>query len=121
MASRTRPDDSDSLQTFLDRTTSFSLRAVYDLMILNWRLCVEPVNVITCDGRVIVGILKGFDQAMNVALSHCHERIFSLETAVSVTQLGVYLIRGDNVYDWWRLVFRLYPSCAHRDSPAGAV
>jgi len=34
---------------------------------------------------------------LNVVLSHCHERIFSLDAAVNVVQLGVYLVRGDNV------------------------
>lgn len=41
--------------------------------------------------------MKGFDQALNLALSHSHERIFSLTEPVTVNQLGVYLIRGDNV------------------------
>lgn len=35
---------------------------------------------------------------MNLALSHSHERVFSTNESVSVTQLGVYLVRGDNVY-----------------------
>lgn len=34
---------------------------------------------------------------MNLALSHSHERVFSMEEPVSVAQLGVYLVRGDNV------------------------
>ncbi len=42
--------------------------------------------------------MSGFDQAMNVALSHAHERIYSLERPVTVVQLGIYLVRGDNVY-----------------------
>lgn len=41
--------------------------------------------------------MKGFDQTLNLALSHSHERIFSPTDAVTVNQLGVYLIRGDNV------------------------
>ncbi|CAG8745116.1 37794_t:CDS:2 [Gigaspora margarita] len=35
------------------------------------------VEVITSDGRVIVGTFKGFDQTKNVILSSCHERVFS--------------------------------------------
>jgi len=34
---------------------------------------------------------------MNLALSHTHERLFSLQAAVAVIQLGLYMIRGDNV------------------------
>ena len=51
----------------------------------------------TCDARIIVGILEGFDQAMNLILSHSHERVFSLDEPVAVVQLGLYLLRGDNV------------------------
>lgn len=34
---------------------------------------------------------------MNVVLENCHERVFSLDAPVGVVQLGVYLIRGENV------------------------
>ena len=34
---------------------------------------------------------------MNLALTHTHERLFSLQKAVTVIQLGLYMIRGDNV------------------------
>ncbi|PJF16907.1 hypothetical protein PSACC_03288 [Paramicrosporidium saccamoebae] len=43
------------------------------------------------------GILKGYDQTVNLILSQCHERIFSPTNPVSVAQLGLYLIRGENV------------------------
>ncbi len=58
----------------------------------------RAVAVVTCDGRVIVGLLEGFDQTMNVVLSACHERVFSRERPVAVAQLGTYLVRGENVY-----------------------
>lgn len=58
---------------------------------------IEPVSVMTCDARLIVGILEGFDQAMNLILSHSHERVFSLDEPVAVVQLGLYMLRGDNV------------------------
>lgn len=34
---------------------------------------------------------------MNLILSQSHERIFSLDEAVKVVQLGLYVLRGDNV------------------------
>ncbi len=42
--------------------------------------------------------MEGYDQMMNVILSQSHERVFSLEEPVSVVQLGLYILRGDNVY-----------------------
>lgn len=42
-------------------------------------------------------MLEGFDQTLNLILSQSHERVFSLDEPVSVVQLGLYVIRGDNV------------------------
>ncbi|RHZ79053.1 hypothetical protein Glove_152g43 [Diversispora epigaea] len=55
------------------------------------------VEIITSDGRVIVGLLKGFDQTINVILSNCHERIYSETEGVERMNLGLYIIRGDNI------------------------
>ena len=55
------------------------------------------VLVVTCDGRTIVGVLKGFDQTTNVILAQSHERIFSEDEGVQRAPLGLYLVRGDNV------------------------
>ncbi|KAJ1953672.1 U6 snRNA-associated Sm-like protein [Dispira parvispora] len=57
----------------------------------------ERVLVITNDGRVLVGMLKGFDQVTNLILSDCQERIFSLDEGVETATLGLYLVRGDAV------------------------
>jgi len=57
----------------------------------------EIVSVITCDGRNIVGYLRGFDQTVNLILDECHERIMSQNEAVQQVPLGLYIIRGDNV------------------------
>jgi U6 snRNA-associated Sm-like protein LSm8 len=35
------------------------------------------VNVITNDGRCIVGLLRGYDQTNNLVLESCHERVYS--------------------------------------------
>ena len=34
---------------------------------------------------------------LNLVLSKSHERIFSPENPVGIVQLGVYILRGDNV------------------------
>jgi U6 snRNA-associated Sm-like protein LSm8 len=57
----------------------------------------EIVNVITADGRTIIGLLRGFDQHLNIVLDQCHERIFSTTEGVKQEKLGLYIIRGENV------------------------
>ncbi|KAJ1678666.1 hypothetical protein EV182_003585 [Spiromyces aspiralis] len=55
------------------------------------------VLIITNDGRVIVGTLSGFDYSTNVIVEKCQERIFSTDEPVEVVELGLYLIRGDDI------------------------
>lgn len=43
------------------------------------------------------GALRGYDQATNLILADCQERVFSTKAGVEVLALGLYLIRGDNV------------------------
>ncbi|XP_031571779.1 U6 snRNA-associated Sm-like protein LSm8 [Actinia tenebrosa] len=57
----------------------------------------HTVAVITQDGRMIVGILKGFDQTVNIILDESHERVFSSGSGVEQVLLGLYIIRGDNI------------------------
>ncbi|XP_003383057.1 PREDICTED: U6 snRNA-associated Sm-like protein LSm8 [Amphimedon queenslandica] len=57
----------------------------------------RSVSIITGDGRVIVGTLKGFDQTVNIILSNSHERVYSSSSGVEQVQLGLYIIRGDNI------------------------
>merc|ERR1712060_953291 len=57
----------------------------------------KVVQVITNDGRNIVGVLKGFDQTTNVILDECHERVFSSTSGVEQVVLGLYIVRGDNI------------------------
>lgn len=47
---------------------------------------------------MIVGTLKGFDQSVNIILDESHERVFSSNQGVEQVMLGLYVIRGDNVY-----------------------
>ncbi|KAI9281847.1 hypothetical protein BY458DRAFT_201945 [Sporodiniella umbellata] len=54
------------------------------------------VSVITIDGRVLMGVLRGTDQTANVILEKCQERVFSLEGTETIP-LGLYIVRGDNI------------------------
>jgi U6 snRNA-associated Sm-like protein LSm8 len=55
------------------------------------------VSVITADGRIIIGTLKGFDQTINLILDDSYERVYSTAQGVEQVLLGLYIIRGDNV------------------------
>ncbi|KAI8477236.1 MAG: hypothetical protein J3K34DRAFT_398766 [Monoraphidium minutum] len=55
------------------------------------------ITVITNDGRHIVGVLRGYDQATNLILEDSHERVYSTKAGVDVLALGLYVIRGDNI------------------------
>ena len=57
----------------------------------------KQISVITCDGRNIVGTLRGYDQVTNVILEECHERVYRLDAGVEQVVLGLYIIRGDNI------------------------
>ncbi|XP_077982383.1 U6 snRNA-associated Sm-like protein LSm8 [Glandiceps talaboti] len=57
----------------------------------------HTVSVVTNDGRMIVGTLKGFDQTINLILDESHERVFSSTQGVEQVVLGLYIIRGDNI------------------------
>ncbi|GJY17500.1 zf-CCHC domain-containing protein [Tanacetum coccineum] len=43
------------------------------------------ISVITNDGRNIVGLLKGFDQATNIILDESHERVYSTKGEVNLS------------------------------------
>jgi len=57
----------------------------------------KSVNIVTADGRIIIGTLRGFDQAINIILEESHERVFSSTGGVEQVPLGLYIVRGDNV------------------------
>ena len=61
------------------------------------KLIDKSVSVITNDGRNFVGTLRSFDQKTNIILSECQERVYTTNKEVTVDQLGIYFIRGDNV------------------------
>ena len=53
--------------------------------------------MITNDGRVLIGELKGFDQLTNLVLNDCIERVYSNDHGVDQADLGLQIIRGDNM------------------------
>ncbi|KAJ7512752.1 hypothetical protein B0H11DRAFT_1698093 [Mycena galericulata] len=55
------------------------------------------VLLILQDGRVIVGVMAGFDQKSNVVLSDSKERTYSIDAGVEETPLGLYLVKGDMI------------------------
>ncbi|TEB19159.1 Sm-like ribonucleo protein [Coprinellus micaceus] len=55
------------------------------------------VELILQDGRVIIGILAGFDQKSNVVLSASKERVYSMDEGVEEIPLGLYLVKGDMI------------------------
>jgi U6 snRNA-associated Sm-like protein LSm8 len=62
---------------------------------LNKRVC-----VMTADSRVLVGTLAGSDTSTNLILKDTEERTVRApddDEPSSVTPMGLYLVRGDNV------------------------
>ncbi|CCF51924.1 hypothetical protein NDA18_003725 [Ustilago nuda] len=57
----------------------------------------QTVLVITQDGRVIVGLLKGSDSVGSIILANSVERIFSSDQGVEELPLGLYILRGDGI------------------------
>mmetsp|Transcript_44564 Transcript_44564/g.93522 ORF Transcript_44564/g.93522 Transcript_44564/m.93522 type:complete len:100 (-) Transcript_44564:364-663(-) len=57
----------------------------------------KPVTVLTCDGRLITGTLTGYDQLQNLILSHSYEKVYSMENSMERVELGLFVVRGDNV------------------------
>ncbi|EME31962.1 Sm-like protein LSM8 [Galdieria sulphuraria] len=57
----------------------------------------KTVSVVTNDGRILIGILKGFDQSCNVILESTVERIFGTDVAMQEVAVGLYVLRGDDI------------------------
>lgn len=51
----------------------------------------------TGDGRIILGELVGHDQVQNLILNDAKERVYSAGSPPEIVDLGLYVIRGDNV------------------------
>ncbi|KAL4456196.1 hypothetical protein ABPG74_014157 [Tetrahymena malaccensis] len=61
------------------------------------KLLFKKIQIVTTDGKVLIGVLKGLDQALNSILSDCVERVFSSENNTKAVKHGLYLLRGDNI------------------------
>ena len=57
----------------------------------------KTIKIITTDGRVFIGVLKGLDQAMNMILAETEERVYSLKEVARQEPLGIYFVRGDSI------------------------
>eukprot|EP00580_Thalassiosira_gravida_P006146 CAMPEP_0201634164 /NCGR_PEP_ID=MMETSP0493-20130528/7208_1 /ASSEMBLY_ACC=CAM_ASM_000838 /TAXON_ID=420259 /ORGANISM="Thalassiosira gravida, Strain GMp14c1" /LENGTH=104 /DNA_ID=CAMNT_0048105983 /DNA_START=125 /DNA_END=439 /DNA_ORIENTATION=- len=57
----------------------------------------KPITVLTCDGRLISGILQGYDQLQNLVLVKSYEKVYSLDNPMERVDLGLFVVRGDNV------------------------
>mmetsp|Transcript_56828 Transcript_56828/g.63542 ORF Transcript_56828/g.63542 Transcript_56828/m.63542 type:complete len:96 (-) Transcript_56828:1483-1770(-) len=57
----------------------------------------KSICVITSDGRIILGDLVGHDQVQNLILNDAKERVYSNGLSPEEVELGLYVIRGDNV------------------------
>jgi len=57
----------------------------------------QAVSVITSDGKVLVGTLKGIDNGINIILDDSHERVYSEDQGVEKHHLGLCVIRGEHV------------------------
>ena len=55
------------------------------------------ITLITNEGRVFTGVLKSFDQSMNIVVKDCFEKIYSSNEGVKFSSVGLYMIRGDNI------------------------
>ena len=43
------------------------------------------------------GLLRGHDQYSNLVVEQCQERVYHTDAGVDVIELGVFIVRGDNV------------------------
>jgi U6 snRNA-associated Sm-like protein LSm8 len=57
----------------------------------------QIIQVITNEGRVFTGVLKSFDQTLNMVIKDCYEKVYSSNEGVVFNKMGLYMIRGDNV------------------------
>ena len=86
-------------------TLSYVTERVSTCCVDQFAALLSALLVYTTD-LLLQGVLKGFDQCVNVILYDSFERVFSLKEPVEAVELGLYIVRGDNMY-----VVRLCTSC----------
>ncbi|CAL9031827.1 unnamed protein product [Prunus brigantina] len=70
----------------------------------------QTISVITNDGRNIVGVLKGFDQATNIILDESHERVFSTKVCIFTVTFVIFLRTFSILsFNWCNCVSSLLP------------
>ena len=57
----------------------------------------KQITILTCDGRLITGTMLGYDQLQNLILSKSYEMVYSMDAPPEREELGLSVIRGDNV------------------------
>ncbi len=57
------------------------------------------IAVVTNDGRNIVGVLRGYDQATNLILDECHERVYSMQACDSGLPTRRHLMAVETLTD----------------------
>ena len=63
-----------------------------------WFRTTFPANLLIYHVYRNQGNLKGYDQTINIILEECYERVYSTVSGVEQVVLGLYIIRGDNMY-----------------------
>jgi U6 snRNA-associated Sm-like protein LSm8 len=81
----------------LVQLTAFSVCTQNRLTVAYLIFLAESVMVVTSDARIIVGTLVGHDQVQNLIMNDAQERVYSADEEVELVELGLYVIRGDNV------------------------
>jgi U6 snRNA-associated Sm-like protein LSm8 len=76
---------------------SFICSQLTTIYVLHLQTKTESVCVVTGDGRIILGQLVGHDQVQNLILNQAQERVYMEDAATEIVELGLYVIRGDNV------------------------
>ena len=57
----------------------------------------QSVTIITTDGRVMVGKLRGMDQTVNLVVEECVEYVYSAHQPMTTHDLGTQILRGDTI------------------------
>ena len=54
---------------------------------------------------ILKGVMAGYDQKSNVVLSDSKERVYSMDEGVEEIPLGLYLVKGDQMYALSTFIF----------------
>lgn len=85
-----------ALQQYVERKSASCSPFCWSLA-NHFAFALEQVLVVTQDGRVIVGKLRGSDAVGSIILAEAVERIFSPDEGVEQVPLGLYIMRGDSM------------------------